>query len=73
MPFINSRASPLNSPEFSALMERLWQRKTELNGIGAVVTFSPHPLRMISGHSPELISDEHIKVSLLKDFFSVEF
>ena len=47
-----------------ALMEELFRIKGRLGGSGAVVTFSPHPMTLIRGQAPVLLSGDRLKNEL---------
>lgn len=55
-----------------ALMEELYRKKQLHHGQSAVITFSPHPLSVIRGQAPELLTDDSIKDMLLLDYLGVD-
>lgn len=55
-----------------ALMEKLYEIKRRLGGSSAVVTFSPHPLTLIRGRAPVLLTGERLKDELLLEHFGVD-
>lgn len=55
-----------------ALMEKLYEIKTRYGGSSAVVTFSPHPLTLIRGKAPVLLTGERLKDELLLEHFGVD-
>ena len=55
-----------------ALMEKLYQIKQSRGGSSAVVTFSPHPLTLIRGKAPVLLTSERLKDELLLERFGVD-
>lgn len=55
-----------------ALMEKLYEIKTRYGGSSAVVTFSPHPLTLIRGKAPVLLTGERLKDELLVEHFGVD-
>ena len=55
-----------------ALMEKLYEIKTRYGGSSAVVTFSPHPLTLIRGQAPVLLTSERLKDQLLLERFGVD-
>lgn len=55
-----------------ALMEKLYEIKTRYGGSSAVVTFSPHPLTLIRGQAPVLLTGERLKDELLLEHFGVD-
>ena len=55
-----------------ALMEKLYEIKTRYGGSSAVVTFSPHPLTLIRGQAPVLLTSERLKDQLLLESFGVD-
>lgn len=55
-----------------ALMEKLYEIKTRYGGSSAVVTFSPHPLTLIRGQAPVLLTGERLKDELLVEHFGVD-
>ena len=55
-----------------ALMEKLYEIKQRYGGSSAVVTFSPHPMTLIRGHAPVLLTGERLKDQLLLEHFGVD-
>lgn len=55
-----------------ALMEALYARKREHNGRSAVVTFSPHPLVLVRGSAPEMLTNERLKDDILRRCYAVD-
>jgi riboflavin kinase/FMN adenylyltransferase len=53
-------------------MEKLYEIKTRYGGSSAVVTFSPHPLTLIRGKAPVLLTGERLKDELLVEHFGVD-
>jgi riboflavin kinase/FMN adenylyltransferase/tRNA pseudouridine(55) synthase len=55
-----------------ALFEDLHQYK-EMNGtLSAVLTFEPHPLTVIKGNAPLLLTGDRLKTSLLVEHFGID-
>jgi riboflavin kinase/FMN adenylyltransferase len=55
-----------------ALFAELYAAKQRLGGLSAVVTFHPHPLSVIRGVAPLLLSGEKMKNDMLRDDFGVD-
>lgn len=55
-----------------ALLEELYRIKQSYGGRSAVVTFSPHPLTLIRGRAPVLLTDDRLKDELLLEHFGVD-
>jgi len=55
-----------------ALFQMAAEKKRELGGSSAMVTFSPHPLALIKGEAPMLLIGDALKRALLKERFGVD-
>jgi len=55
-----------------ALFEVLHRQKTITGSQSAVLTFDPHPLALIRGKAPCLLTDEKLKIALLRENFDID-
>ncbi len=55
-----------------ALMSALYRCKCEQGGRSAVVTFSPHPLALLRGSAPAMLTSTRLKADILQRYFAVD-
>lgn len=55
-----------------ALFERLAALKRQQGTKSEILTFSPHPLTLIKGEPPELLSGDSLKTALLVEYFGID-
>ena len=55
-----------------ALFSALKQQKQQEGSKSAVLTFAPHPLAVINGRSPQLITGSKLKDELLTEYFAID-
>ncbi len=55
-----------------ALLRRAYRRKRELGTKSALVTFSPHPLTLITGTPPPLLLSERLKRELAREHLGMD-
>lgn len=55
-----------------ALFQALYEARQRLGGLSAVVTFHPHPLTVIRGQAPLLLTSEELKNAMLRESFGVD-
>ncbi len=55
-----------------ALFEQLAAMKKSLGSKSEILTFDPHPLTLIKGDAPQLLTGEKLKLSLLVDYFAID-